>query len=618
MDTPAELSLGSMHLDIVSAFYAGKPEIATTAVALSRALGPAQTLPRLQPSPQSLQSPLLLWPPVIWPTLTAVKHPMPLPRLPPAKKPKLLQTSSILTPALPDMEALPLVKLPLPKLPVRRPLPKLQVRRPLPKLQMHNPLQQASLVLEQESPKQEMPVTPLTSSASVNLMLNHQNLWTETLSGSKAKTPARIKNCKCKNSKCLKLYCECFSAGRYCKGCNCTNCYNNGSHDNVRARQDAINTVLERRPMAFMPKFESRSCSKQCSEGKEAEGPHVGKHTRACNCKKSECLKKYCECFQSNVLCSDNCKCMDCKNYESNEDRKAICRISQKHTVFVQNKQNYALSGILGPSSVLPRSTKNDYVISMDASGSPDPTSNNGSSRTLLCFPTSSVDDDKGPVSERDTKGSSKVGPHEVTYRSVLADIVQAEDVNELCKLLILASTTCQCISGLFTSELLPPAFYKLDSGIMDNTSTKMLDQSEGCLFSTNSDREAVQKEQDMHGCSPESSSYEWNDTNRPVSPVSQVLMCDERDTILQLSRAEDAIHSTKTQNLPGIFIEQERRVLTNFRDYLCKLANCGRVQGEKLSSMWTKSHEQTSDNSINSSSITRVGEVSRIRQVLQ
>ncbi|CAO2188833.1 unnamed protein product [Urochloa humidicola] len=202
MDKPPELSLGSMHLDIASAFYAGKPEISTTAAALSQALGPAQTVPRLQPlqpSLPNLQSPLLLWPPVIWPALAAVKHPMPLPPPPPAKKLKVMQTSSVLTPAL------PVVKLPLQKLPVRRPLPKLQVRRPLPNLQMHNPLQQASLVLEQESMKQEMLVTPLTSATPVNLMLNPQNLWTETLSGSKDKTPARIKNCKCKNSKCLKL-----------------------------------------------------------------------------------------------------------------------------------------------------------------------------------------------------------------------------------------------------------------------------------------------------------------------------------------------------------------------------------------------------------------------------
>ena len=32
--------------------------------------------------------------------------------------------------------------------------------------------------------------------------------------------------CNCKNSKCLKLYCECFRAGHYCGGCNCINCRN--------------------------------------------------------------------------------------------------------------------------------------------------------------------------------------------------------------------------------------------------------------------------------------------------------------------------------------------------------------------------------------------------------
>ena len=33
--------------------------------------------------------------------------------------------------------------------------------------------------------------------------------------------------CNCKKSRCLKLYCECFSADIYCNGCNCTSCLNN-------------------------------------------------------------------------------------------------------------------------------------------------------------------------------------------------------------------------------------------------------------------------------------------------------------------------------------------------------------------------------------------------------
>ena len=61
------------------------------------------------------------------------------------------------------------------------------------------------------------------------------------------------KNCNCKNSRCLKLYCECFSSGEYCKNCNCNGCCNNVENESIRKK--TVAEVLERNPNAFRPKI---------------------------------------------------------------------------------------------------------------------------------------------------------------------------------------------------------------------------------------------------------------------------------------------------------------------------------------------------------------------------
>ena len=60
--------------------------------------------------------------------------------------------------------------------------------------------------------------------------------------------------CNCRNSKCLKLYCECFASGLYCTPeCRCRNCCNSTHQE--EARKAAIETTLYRNPKAFKPKI---------------------------------------------------------------------------------------------------------------------------------------------------------------------------------------------------------------------------------------------------------------------------------------------------------------------------------------------------------------------------
>ncbi|TDH73545.1 hypothetical protein CCR75_004074 [Bremia lactucae] len=139
-------------------------------------------------------------------------------------------------------------------------------------------------------------------------------------------------SCGCKTG-CLKMYCTCFSSRGFCHtGCACDDCKNGRNYQVERVQ--AIQNYMDNNPRAFsyasLPPDTNASGFLHLLPQKSSAVV-----MRGCRCKRSKCLKKYCECFQNNIACTSHCRCMDCFNHFKSSAAHHHCHLHKQSIITV-------------------------------------------------------------------------------------------------------------------------------------------------------------------------------------------------------------------------------------------------------------------------------------------
>lgn len=156
----------------------------------------------------------------------------------------------------------------------------------------------------------------------------NNNLQSLNINNTKALIP-KVK-CTCSKTGCKKKYCACFSNNKFCEGCDCKDCENKPPNEDIKNNFDTNNdngNVIKQDNIEKI-NYDKKEISNQKSQ------------RVICNCTKSYCMKKYCECFKQSLNCNSLCRCIECKNKNYNNN----CLDYINNTSNSNNFYNYALN----------------------------------------------------------------------------------------------------------------------------------------------------------------------------------------------------------------------------------------------------------------------------------